>query len=272
MEFMGVYSKVFFSKKQSKSRPLFFVWQYNYDQIILEHINEKLERNGKYQGISEIKLELEYTKDKELSATITPNPPSLTREELLDIFPTPASAPVDMFSDNFIGTNTYPLEASTKQPLKKPRTPQFELTEFFPIVSSQRITENGVQATDMLSEGIRKEFQIAKEHLNGANHSAALSLIEKVIKQKAKITEAHAGLFCEIARELRKLKLYRLSLKAYQKAKSLSPNDPHILFNMARLHYDLEHKQKVITYLEKALDLNPDFAEAKQFLKFIKKK
>ncbi len=69
----------------------------------------------------------------------------------------------------------------------------------------------------------------------------------------------------------RKTNLLHEALTYYHKSLELSPDNENLLFNVARVYFELNDINKSIECLNKALMINPDFAQAKKFLSFLKK-
>ncbi len=69
----------------------------------------------------------------------------------------------------------------------------------------------------------------------------------------------------------RKTNLLTEALNYYQKSLELSPENESLLFNVARVYFELNDIDKSIECLNKALAVNPDFPQAKKFLSFLKK-
>ncbi len=53
---------------------------------------------------------------------------------------------------------------------------------------------------------------------------------------------------------------------------STTPHDSHIFFNMARIHFDKKDYPSCRNYLKRALENQPEFKEARQFLQYLEKK
>ena len=67
---------------------------------------------------------------------------------------------------------------------------------------------------------------------------------------------------------LRKDGYYDKSLCYYEKSLEVTREDENIYFNMARVYFAKGLKNKCISILEQALSINPNFKEAKKFLKY----
>ena len=49
------------------------------------------------------------------------------------------------------------------------------------------------------------------------------------------------------------------------KALEISPQDENLYFNVARLHFDLKDFAKALEWIDRAIEVNPDFRDAKRF-------
>ena len=91
-------------------------------------------------------------------------------------------------------------------------------------------------------------------------------ITEKKLSQvEAIFEEENKHIFNEFGITLRKTKMYDEALANYMKALEISPQDENLYFNIARLYYDKEDGSKAQEWLDKALNINPDFREARQF-------
>jgi len=65
---------------------------------------------------------------------------------------------------------------------------------------------------------------------------------------------------------LRQMKVYDLSLKAFSRATDINSGDPVLYYNMALAHIVQLQLDEAAGLFEKAIEIKPDFAEAKQAL------
>lgn len=72
--------------------------------------------------------------------------------------------------------------------------------------------------------------------------------------------------------DLRKKKNYDMSARYYEQALALTPDDDHLLFNLARVYYEKGDMDKAREILGEVVALNPELSEAQRFLDFIKTK
>lgn len=67
---------------------------------------------------------------------------------------------------------------------------------------------------------------------------------------------------------LRKNGHFEESLRFYQRALEFNDRDENVFFNIARVYFDKGDTDTCRAHLRRALDLNPEFLEARKFLKY----
>ena len=67
---------------------------------------------------------------------------------------------------------------------------------------------------------------------------------------------------------LRKSGYFDKSINYYEKTFQINEHDENVCFNLARVYYEKGNIEKCIDYLEKALNLNPQFEEARKFIRY----
>jgi len=87
----------------------------------------------------------------------------------------------------------------------------------------------------------------------------------KIIGEDDEIKEAVVFYFNNEGIEQRKSKNLELAANLYSKALSLSPQDENIYYNMGRVYYEQNQLGKAEYHLDRALKINPDFAEGTLF-------
>lgn len=71
--------------------------------------------------------------------------------------------------------------------------------------------------------------------------------------------------------ELRKSGDYERAIHFYLKALRLKPHDDHIYFNLARAYWHNGQSDKAAEHLNRALELNPGFTEARRFVAYLER-
>lgn len=70
---------------------------------------------------------------------------------------------------------------------------------------------------------------------------------------------------------LRKQGFFDESIEFFNKALEIRKDDEHIYFNLARVHFDKGEIGKCLDILNQATSLNPEFAEARKFIRYCEK-
>jgi tetratricopeptide (TPR) repeat protein len=82
-------------------------------------------------------------------------------------------------------------------------------------------------------------------------------------------TATQCGNLVEMAIDQRKLNLLTESLESYRKALSLSPDDDHLHFNLARTFLELKDRKNALVHARKALEINPGLDYAHKLVAYI---
>lgn len=128
------------------------------------------------------------------------------------------------------------------------------------------------EALKVDEENVRANFGIGLCYMERGDTAKAEDILKRVVRLEAAFEEEHKHLFNDFGINLRKSKMFDQAVDYYKRAMEFSPGDENLYYNMARAHFELGNYSKAKENLEKAVELNPDLAEAKQFLDFITKK
>ena len=118
-------------------------------------------------------------------------------------------------------------------------------------------------------ENLRANFGIGNVYLKMGEKEKAKDIFIKISKIEAIFEEHNKHFFNECGIQLRKQQLYDEAIEYYNKAMDLSPRDENLFFNMARAHFEKGESDKANEYITRALEISPDFHEAKAFLKYM---
>jgi tetratricopeptide (TPR) repeat protein len=121
------------------------------------------------------------------------------------------------------------------------------------------------------SDNIRAIFSLGITYLEGGNTDEALEIFNKIMSLELAFGPEHVHLFNEFGIRMRKSCMLDKALAYYRRAVNLNPGDEHLLFNMARIHFELEDFQSAGDYLRQALAINPGFAIATKMLSAVDK-
>ncbi len=127
-------------------------------------------------------------------------------------------------------------------------------------------------AAEIIERNARADFVMGISHLKRGEISKAKDMLAKVAAKDLDYAPEHKHMFTEFGSGLRKNQLLDEALMHHRRALTISPNDPHIFHNLARVHYERGDVPAAVACLEKALRLDPAFEMAQKFLDFINKK
>ncbi len=138
-----------------------------------------------------------------------------------------------------------------------------------PADSSEASRESAVSARE---QSMRAEFATALTRLRGGQRARAIAQIESLLTGPKISDPAFRHMFTDFGINLRKSKLPALALRTHLEARRLSPKDSHILFNAARVTYEMNDLKRTRAFLAEALELSPDLEPARRFLDFLDRK
>ena len=130
-------------------------------------------------------------------------------------------------------------------------------------------TARKMEAAASLDRDLRGEFATALLRLQRGDKASAINTFERLAARREGIVPAHKHMFTDFAVDLRKSRLPAVAFKFYQRALELSPEDSNAYFNMARIMFDLGDYDGTEKHLQQALNLDVDFAAARDFLEFL---
>lgn len=119
---------------------------------------------------------------------------------------------------------------------------------------------------------VRGNFGIGLCLLERGEKDRANDVFARLITMDASFDRDHKHLFNEFGINLRKSKMTQQAVEYYSKALELSQDDENLLYNLARAHFDAEEYKEAREALNKALEIRPDFEEAKKFIAYLDKK
>ena len=99
--------------------------------------------------------------------------------------------------------------------------------------------------------------------------TAAPPELDRLIERQGSFTWKQKYMFTEFGLTLRKLHCPAQALACHKRALALSPNDEHVLFNVARSEYETGDIAAAKAHLQESLTAAPDFEAARNFLEFL---
>ena len=114
---------------------------------------------------------------------------------------------------------------------------------------------------------IRQKIIQAIEYMDQNNLPQAMELIN----ESDDIREAVANHYNDMGMQRRADGLFTEALEKYSKVLLISPEDENLYYNIGRAHFEAGDAYKAENFLDKALNLNPDFTEGKLFYDYLLK-
>lgn len=112
-------------------------------------------------------------------------------------------------------------------------------------------------------DNVRASFGLGISYLESAKFDHASVIFDKLMGLETAFDPSYKHLFNEFGIRLRRCGLFEKGLVYYEKALALGEDDENLLFNMARMCYEMDRFVDAGKHLERALELNPDFDAAK---------
>lgn len=117
-----------------------------------------------------------------------------------------------------------------------------------------------------LDEGhIRASFGLGLTYLDRGDPDNADIVFRKLSRVEGVTDPEYKHLFNEFGIKLRKNGMYPQALGHYGKALRLSPDDEHLLYNLARALFEKGKLRAALRFLDKALAIRQNFKEALEF-------
>jgi tetratricopeptide (TPR) repeat protein len=115
-------------------------------------------------------------------------------------------------------------------------------------------------------ENIRANFGLGITYLERGDTAKADNIFERLVKLDAAFDKEHKHLFNEFGINLRKSKMIDQAVAYYTKALDLTPDDEHLLYNMARAYLEKQDYETALKYLLRSLEANPTLDVSIKFL------
>ncbi|GAB6036622.1 tetratricopeptide repeat protein [Fundidesulfovibrio butyratiphilus] len=128
-----------------------------------------------------------------------------------------------------------------------------------------------LQALKVDEENIRANFGLGLAYLALNQLEKGRYALEKLAALDETFSPEHKHLFNEFGISLRKKGLYDEALSYYGRAKSLCPDDEHLLLNIARAWLEKGDPEQSWRTLRDCLALAPDFREALAFFSYLRR-
>lgn len=255
-QFLGVYSLR--STKNASGKRYCFVWRDNTAKTcVFQSLTPDMKPTGKPMLLPLEQFRRDFTPEPGISAL--PDIDPLAADYTGNAVTVPLSDKARLIS----GPIQKPVAGSFTSPSPRPREEKQASREEQPASRPLTPARGAEQpqrhfAPEELDKSIRAEFALSLMRFKRGNKEGALQDFERLLAVEDGIVPAHKHMFTDFGIDLRKSKLYTLASRCFRRAVSLSPDDGHALFNLARICYEMGNFDKAVQYLDAALDKEPD--------------
>jgi len=118
-------------------------------------------------------------------------------------------------------------------------------------------------------ENLRAYFGIGNVYLKMGEKDKAKDIFVKISRVDAIFEEKNKHFFNDCAIQLRKQELYTEAIDYYNKAIELCDGDENLYFNLSRAYFENNDINKAKEKIIRALEINPEFEEAKTYLYYL---
>ena len=174
-----------------------------------------------------------------------------------------------------------PLETLEREELLRNYTPEAKLftEKLLPavrlmtkaIAKGERLRERGKpynaelefrNALVLDENNVRANFGLGMTLMDQGNEDESGQIFERLMDQDETFKPDNKHLFNEYGMRLRKNGMFDKALRYYDKAYILSDRDEHLLYNIARTHYERGAHDDALLFADKALAINPGLKAA----------
>jgi tetratricopeptide (TPR) repeat protein len=162
---------------------------------------------------------------------------------------------------DFYIKKTLPFMVSLQKKLEKGE-------EYFKAGDLDAAEKEFCKALNIDDENPKANVALGAVYSEKCDYAKLKSVMRRVMGNDQIFNEEQRRLFNDFGINLRKSKLLGEAVAYYSKALDLSPRDENLHFNIARAYFDGQELDKCRDHLLRALDINPDFKQARQFLEY----
>ncbi|MBI5179711.1 MAG: tetratricopeptide repeat protein [Nitrospinae bacterium] len=178
---------------------------------------------------------------------------------------------MDVFNARFKDCSTHKCELKKLTPEEAAKVKTDAMVE----VGNQHLEKKEFNSAAFeFGQALKIDDKKLEAHLGKGKAHIALGEPEKAKEHFQKMAdidelfnEDNKHVLNELGIELRRDGMHKEALENYRKALEMDPADEALYFNMARAFKEAGNKAEAAESIKKALELKPDFAEAKELLK-----
>ena len=125
------------------------------------------------------------------------------------------------------------------------------------------------RALEVDDKNIRGLFGLGMAYMAAGKIEESEEILGRLMHLEMAFSQEHTHLFNQFGIRMRKAGMLRQALDYYGKAISLNGQDEHLLFNLGRIHLEMNDLEAALACVTKALLLNSEFLEGKKMLEYL---
>lgn len=139
---------------------------------------------------------------------------------------------------------------------------------FFQEGNFTKAEEQFIKALLIDKANARANLGLGAVYCETSNYAKLKKIIDGLVVNTDTFKKELSQQFNRFAVSLRKAKQYDEAIIFYDKAITVNQRDENLFFNTARAYYEKGDLTESIRYLEQAVAIRPDFAEAHKFIRY----
>ncbi|MBI4252397.1 MAG: tetratricopeptide repeat protein [Candidatus Tectomicrobia bacterium] len=182
--------------------------------------------------------------------------------------------PAQVFQQRFVKD-----DPSKKRKAEPPKTPQQAMVEKCMAAGQAHLDRKEFHSAEFEfktalkfdEKDVGASYGLGESYLGQGKMEEARRILSRLTDNDRLYTKAFKHVFNKLGFLLRRQGLFPLALKYYERAIKIDHTDPVLFYNLARVLYEMQQKEKAAGFLKNALAIDPGFREAADFLANVEK-
>ena len=170
-------------------------------------------------------------------------------------------------------------EGTEKKKAEPPKTPQQVMVEKCMAAGEAHLERNEFHSAEFEfktalkfdEKHVAASYGLGEAYVGQGKMEEARRILSRLTDNDRLYTKENKHTFNKLGILLRRQGLFPLALKNYERAIRIDHTDPVIFYNLARVLYEMQQKEKAVRFLKNALVIDSGFKEAADFLANLEK-
>ena len=170
-------------------------------------------------------------------------------------------------------------DPSKRKKAEPPKTPQQVMVEKCMAAGEAHLERNEFHSAEFEfktalkfdEKHVAASYGLGEAYVGQGKMEEARRILSRLTDNERLYTKDNKHTFNKLGILLRRQGLFPLALKNYQRAIKIDHTDPVLFYNLARVLYEMQQKEKAAGFLKNALVIDPGFKEAADFLANLEK-